>query len=221
VAAKLSDDHARHRRIAITAASLVGAVLLAIGVVNAPQALRDNFPIPSFGQPVPSASTPAPAVTSSQFRSPSPKPRKKRPPKHHGGGDGGGKTGGGNPGAKAPDRARGADNSTPVLTFLSPAKGEEVSGTVTIRVKVSNPSRLAQVDFHQLTLRCDDDDDTYKEYIGNDKTPDANGVYTFRFDTDEVDNGCLHFGAVGLDKHDPDDTLYPEEGVYRRVYVDN
>ncbi|MGH3729337.1 MAG: BTAD domain-containing putative transcriptional regulator [Micromonosporaceae bacterium] len=118
---------------------------------------------------------------------------------------------------KAPKGADPRYTGTPKLSFVSPSDGKVVSGTVTIRVKVSNPTRLIQVDFHYLTMMCEPDG--YKEYLGNDKTPDANGVYEISFDTGEADDGCLDFGAVGLDKNG--DSLHPPDGVYVTVRVNN
>lgn len=44
-------------------------------------------------------------------------------------------------------------------------------------------------------------------------------MYGISFDTNRADDGCVHFGAVGLDRHD--DTFHPSEGSYVRVPVDN
>jgi hypothetical protein len=42
----------------------------------------------------------------------------------------------------------------PQLTFLEPSEGQRVAGTVTIRVKVSDSSKIREVTFHELTFRC-------------------------------------------------------------------
>jgi hypothetical protein len=110
------------------------------------------------------------------------------------------------------------DTGTPVVTFLSPKPGQAVRGVVTIRVKVSNPTRLRQVDFHQLTSRCREEGE--KTYIGMDKTPSPTGIYEISFDTHLASNGCLDFGAVGLDRTN-DKILYPTGGTYVPTTVDN
>jgi DNA-binding SARP family transcriptional activator len=110
------------------------------------------------------------------------------------------------------------DTSTPVLTFLSPPPGQVVKGVVTIRVTMSNPSRLRQVDFHYLKSRCPEGGK--KDYIGPDKSPTADGTYEISFDTRLVTNGCLEVEAVGLDRTNRK-ILYPTEGAYTRVTVNN
>lgn len=110
------------------------------------------------------------------------------------------------------------DTATPTLTFLAPSPGQVVRGVVTLRVKVTHPAKLQQVDFHQLTSRCPDGGT--KNYIGMDTTPTATGVYQISFDTRLVSNGCLDFGAVGLDR-DNEKVLYPTEGTYVPTTVNN
>lgn len=111
-----------------------------------------------------------------------------------------------------------APTGPPQLRFLAPARGAVVSGRIVIRVQVTNPAQLKQVDFHYLTWRCGDDG--YKKFIGPDKTPGPGGVYEISFDTRLADDGCLHFGAVGLDRTD-EDVLYPPDGTYLKVVVSN
>lgn len=112
-----------------------------------------------------------------------------------------------------------APTGPPQMRFLSPAAGATVSGVITMRVYVSNPAWLLQVEFQYLTKRCGGDD-TYKEYLRSDKAASAGGIYEMQFDTKLAENGCLHLLAVGKG-HDGE--LYPkaDEGVYLRVNVQN
>lgn len=119
------------------------------------------------------------------------------------------------PGSESPATA---DTTAPVLDFLSPSPGEVVKEVVTIRVRVSNASQLEQVDFYQLKSRCPEGGE--KIYIGPDDSPTVDGVYEISFDTRLVANGCLDFGAVGLDRANPK-VLHPAEGTYVTVTVNN
>lgn len=112
------------------------------------------------------------------------------------------------------------NGEVPALTFLAPAPGEIVSGVIKLRVKVSNWSRIGQVDFHRLTWRCPGEGEGYKEYIAPDRRPTGDGIYEMTFDTRQVPDGCLHFGAVGIDRDD-DEVLYPHEGTYVLTVVAN
>ncbi|WP_460396794.1 BTAD domain-containing putative transcriptional regulator [Actinophytocola sediminis] len=109
------------------------------------------------------------------------------------------------------------DAGAPTLTFLSPRSGQTVSGIITIRVRVSDPDRLRQVDFHRVANRCPGG--VGKDYLGLYRTP-VNGVYEMTVDTRKAANGCLEFGAVGLDRDNPE-ILHPSGGTYVRVTVQN
>lgn len=104
----------------------------------------------------------------------------------------------------------------PEVTVLSPSPGQTVRGVVTIRVRVSNAAKLRQVDFYRLSSRCPTV--ATKQYIGMDETPSTTGVYEISFDTRVMSNGCLGFGAAGLDRDNPK-ILYPTEGTYVPITV--
>lgn len=202
----------RHRTVSTATATLLVMVVVAVTIPNPPWgAALGQTPRAAPGG-VPSA-TPSASPTQAAAAGSVVGPRAAAPTQ--------GKRPKADPPANrraAPPAAAPAPAGPPQLRFLSPARGTEVSGRIVIRVQVSNPSRLKQVDFHYLTVRCDDDGG-YKKWIGGDKTAGPGGVYEISFDTDRADDGCLHFGAVGLDRNS--DALYPPEGTYLKVYVNN
>lgn len=117
---------------------------------------------------------------------------------------------------RVPDSSIG-EPVVPALAFVSPDPGQVVAGVITLRVKATNASRLRQVDFHQLTARCPSGG--YKRYIGPDENP-VDDIYEISFDTGLALDGCLDFGAVGVDRDNPD-VLYPHDGTYLTVTVKN
>jgi Bacterial Ig domain len=109
----------------------------------------------------------------------------------------------------------------PTPSFVTPTEGESVSGVVNIQVRVTNPSKISEVEFKVDSFRCYGYTNGFTYTIGNDPSPDGD-LYEIRLDTKVLTDGCIVVSASPHDRDNPT-YIYPhgDDGIYLKFEIRN